>query len=352
MLFLPLLFLTADLRFTPHSIANDLKGGYQVVVADINHDGQPDLIALASGMPELVWYENPGWQRHVIVRGMTAMINLTVVGDAIVVADHFANVPSKSEGHVYLLEPAADKSAEWTKREIDRIPTAHRLRTMMLDGKPVAIQAPLADPTSAPPDYRGHIPLVLYRAGVWKRELISTAEEGVMHGIFVRGDSLYTASFLGIHEYRNRGGAWVRRELTKGDPGAWPKSGSSDVAVGKGLMVAIEPWHGTQVAVYTGKRREVIETGLKEGHTIALADFDGDGRDEILVGDRGVGGGVLVWRRAGKRWERQALDGPQSGLTGMRANSCVAVDLNGDGRVDVACIGGATANLVWYENGR
>ena len=347
MLLLSLLFLTADVRFTPHAIATDLKGGYQVVVADMNHDGKPDLIALASGMPELVWFENPGWQRHVIVRGMTAMINLAVVGNAIVVADHFANNPAKSEGHVYLLEPTADPSAEWSKREIDRIPSSHRLRTMMLDGHPVVINAPLADPLAVPPDYRGHIPLVLYRPGVWKRESISTAEEGVMHGIFVGERDLYTASFLGIHAYRYQGGAWTRREITKGDPAAWPKSGSSDVAVGKRFTAAIEAWHGTQMVVYTGKRREVVDATLKEGHTIALADFDGDGRDEILAGDRGVGGGVFVWRARGKVWERQALDGP-----GMRANSCAAVDLNGDGRMDVACIGGATANLVWYENQR
>ena len=37
-------------------IATGLKGGYQVVAADMNRDGKPDLIALASGMPDLVWY--------------------------------------------------------------------------------------------------------------------------------------------------------------------------------------------------------------------------------------------------------------------------------------------------------
>jgi len=348
MLLLPLLLLSADLRFTPHPIAQDLKGGYQVVVADLNQDGKPDLIALASGMPELVWYENPGWQRHVITGGMAQMINLAVVGNrSIVVADHFANVPSKSEGRVYLLEAPADARQEWNKREIDRIPTSHRFRTMMLDGQPVVINAALADPASAPPEYRGHIPLVMYRAGVWKREPISTAEEGVMHGIYIKGGSLYAASFLGIHEYRYAKGQWTRREISKGDPAPWPKSGSSDVAVAKRFVAAIEPWHGSQVAVYQGKRRQVIDTSLKEGHTLEVVDLDGDGREEILAGDRGVGGGVYVWRMQGKSWVRQTVDGP-----GMRANSCVPVDLNGDGRVDIACIGGATANLVWYENQR
>src|ERR1700716_3971409 len=64
--------------FAPHTIGTELRGGYQVVVADLNKDGRPDVIALASGLPELVWYENPGraeasgvWPRHVIVSGVS-----------------------------------------------------------------------------------------------------------------------------------------------------------------------------------------------------------------------------------------------------------------------------------------
>src|SRR5436305_147436 len=69
-----------------HTIATDLKGGYQVVVADLNHDGRPDLIALASGLHELIWYENPGWERHVLAVDQNRMINCTVVGNEIVLA--------------------------------------------------------------------------------------------------------------------------------------------------------------------------------------------------------------------------------------------------------------------------
>ena len=58
-------------EFVAHEIGTGLRGGYQVVVADLNHDGKPDVIALASGIPELVWYENPGWQRHVIASGQS-----------------------------------------------------------------------------------------------------------------------------------------------------------------------------------------------------------------------------------------------------------------------------------------
>jgi hypothetical protein len=37
--------------FTVHEIGTGLRGGYQVVVTDLNKDGKPDIIALASGCP-------------------------------------------------------------------------------------------------------------------------------------------------------------------------------------------------------------------------------------------------------------------------------------------------------------
>jgi hypothetical protein len=46
-------------QFREHLIAQDLRGAYQVVVADSNKDGRPDLIGLASNIEELVWFENP-----------------------------------------------------------------------------------------------------------------------------------------------------------------------------------------------------------------------------------------------------------------------------------------------------
>src|SRR5574341_184238 len=62
-------------KFTEHTIATDLRGGYQVVATDINRDGKPDLIALASGMNELVWFENPGWRRHALAINISRAIN-------------------------------------------------------------------------------------------------------------------------------------------------------------------------------------------------------------------------------------------------------------------------------------
>lgn len=48
------------------------------VVADLNRDGRPDLIAVDERGDELAWFENPTWERHVIVRNAPRTINLDV----------------------------------------------------------------------------------------------------------------------------------------------------------------------------------------------------------------------------------------------------------------------------------
>ena len=347
-------------HFTEHTVAGDLKGGYQVVVADLNHDGKPDLIALGSGMSELVWYENPGWQRHVIAGGFNRMINCVVIGDDIVVASEFSNEAAKSAGVVSLLHRDGDT---WTAREIDRLPTSHRLRLADIDGsgRKVVVNAALTGATATGPDYRGQTPLVFYRPGEWKRQLISEENSGVVHGIYIVDwdgdgrDQILTAGFTGIHRFRlGQDGRWTRTEIAKGDTAPWPKSGSSDVACGKlgaeRFLAVIEPWHGNQVAVYSAKSgawtRQVIDSAVVDGHTILAAPLDGDGKDQIVAGYRGAGKSVYIYKAedaAGGRWSKQTLDNG-----GMGAAACAAADFNGDHRIDIACID--ATRLKWYEN--
>ncbi len=345
---LVLLVLAAQ-GFDAHEIATGLKGGYQVVVTDMNRDGRPDLIALASGMEELVWFENPGWQRHIIIGGQKRMINCAahdVDGDGIpeiVLASLFDNQPKNSIGGVSVLKAKGDPRQLWEQTEIDKLTTSHRIRWADVDGsgKKVAVNAPLAGFGAEAPDFRGKVPLVFYRPGEWKREEINSSNEGVVHGIYIDGRSILTASFLGIHRHTWDGKAWRRVELTKGDPAPWPKSGSSDIAVGPGFLAAIEPWHGSQVVIYANGKREVIDNTLDQGHTIQVLN-----PDTVVAGFRGKPSGVRIYQRGKAGWTASTLDST------IAANSCEVADLNGDKRPDIVCIGGATANLKWYENRR
>jgi hypothetical protein len=295
----------------------------------------------------------------------------------IVLASEFANQAKNSIGIVSLLHHRADPREPWTVTEIDRLTTSHRLRTADIDGSGnrVVINAPLTGAKAEAPDYRDQTPLVFYRPGdptdkpIWKRELISAENSGVVHGIYIIDwdgdgrDEILTASFTGIHLFKyGKDSRWTRTEIARGDPADWPKSGSSDIAVGRlgtvRFLAAIEPWHGNQVAIYRRRapskddskdakwERQVIDASLADGHTILTADLNGDGRDEVIAGYRGAGHSVYVYSAAdpaGDQWTREVLDNGAMG-----AAACAVADLNADGRPDIACIDATKLN--WYEN--
>ncbi len=357
--------------FVPHTIATEFAGGYQAVAADLNADGRPDVIALSTRLTELVWYENPGWERHVIADGLSRMINVSahdVDRDGIpelALAHGFSSTYADSVGIVSLLTHQGDPRAIWSMREIDRVPTTHRLRWADVDGRggKVLVSAPLIGDESLRPEFDDTLSLLWYRPGDWERREMTAEERGVVHGIGVGPwtdadrDAVLSASFLGVHVHEFADGGWTRTHLAAGDPSDWPASGASEAQAGRlgseRFVATIEPWHGHQVVVYRQAAgggawaRRVLDPSIEDGHTVVVADLDGDGRDEVIAGERRGRQSVYVYRLgAGQAdWSRQVLDDGDMG-----AGGCAVADLNLDGRPDVICAGSRTANLKWYEN--
>ena len=140
LLALPLL-AASPAQFAEHTVATGLRGGYQVVIADLNHDGRPDLIALASGMPELVWFENPGWERHVIAGGFTQHDQPRGSREwarrrhsRYRARQRFLERSRQKRGRGQRVEHNGDPREPWTITEIDRLTTSHRIRTADMDG--------------------------------------------------------------------------------------------------------------------------------------------------------------------------------------------------------------------------
>jgi hypothetical protein len=203
------------------------------------------------------------------------------------------------------------------------------------------------------------------KSGRWRS--IPVGEAPVLHAIEVTdlGDggvsAVLGASNLGITSFRfdptkSDSPPYRPSQLAAGAPGEAPKKGASEVHLGKlrdgrKFLSTVEPWHGTDVAVYLSESlkplkfgpRTVIDATLKDGHALWVADVDGDGDDEVFAGYRGGTGGVLLFDFNGKTWDRTVLD-PTVAAQDLRGG-----DLDGDGRPDVVAIGGRTHNVVWYR---
>jgi hypothetical protein len=375
---------SAPWQLVEHEVATGLRGGYHVTAADLNNDKRVDLLAVATGAKvDLVWFENPSvaeagaakaasWTRRVMASGYPSMINADAFDvdkdgyPEVVLQSGFSTTPAKGDGRMILLSKGADVNAPWNAKEFDRMPSVHRVRWIDAagDGKKMIVNAPLGGVNGAPPDYKDKVGVYAYNTTDLKRQTVTEEDEGVLHGITVvdwdgKGrEALLSASFMGIFVHRYNNGAWQRTRLSAGSSEPWPKNGSSDVVEvrtkGGRQLAAIEPWHGNQVVVYTGKgdtwgNRTVIDDTLNDGHTLVNGDLDGDGIDEVVAGYRGGGGGVNIYKLgANGQWTKYPVATPDQ--KSMAAAGCVLAHLNDDKRLDLACIGTATANLKWYEN--
>lgn len=357
-------------RFRAHVVAQQIASGYQVVAVDMNKDGRLDLIGLGTARQvDLNWYESPSWTPHLITADLPSKINAAahdVDGDGIpelAVQHGFSTAIKTSAGGISLLSHASPNEP-WTRRDIDALPTSHRIRWMTLDRKrTVLVNAPLLGQDAASTDAHANNQLVFYEGPDWKRRVLGQVD-GLVHGILATsqapfgtgaGQALLSAGFTGIVQHQLRAGKWVSASLTGGSPAEWPKSGSSDVAVGthRGapIIATLEPWHGNQVVVYRRERgawtRQVLDEALTDAHALATGDFDGSGRSAIVAGERqGQRSVYIYWPPAtlGEPWRKEVLDNT------LNASACIVVDLNADGRLDIACIGNQQPSLKWYEN--
>src|SRR5690606_32078846 len=109
------------------------------------------------------------------------------------------------------------------------------------------------------------------------------------------------------------------------------------------LLAGIEPLHGNILTVYVPRNgtgnlhqaeRIVLDEDLREGHGLAVADFSGQGQDQVVAGWRSPNKAGLIgiklyipFNSLWEAWSVRAID-----IGDMACEDLAVADLNGDGK--------------------
>ncbi len=375
--------LTADLpvpTFTAVEVDTKVEIGYGITVADVNGDRRPDLLLADKNL--IVWYENPGWTKHIIAEKLTPHDHVCLAaqdldGDGtceLAVGAGWNPSDTLGSGAVFYLIPPADRTQRWEAVALPHEPTVHRMRWVKnADNGFDLVMVPLHG--------RGNKPATGDGVGVKVMRYRKPANVKDPWTVEVLDESLHKTHNFDPLQWD----ADPAQELLIGgkeglfllDPGAGTStltrlSGADSIGVGevragrlgdRRFIAAIEPMHGNTLVLYTppasapsGQEpwvRSVLDASLIDGHALACGDLSGSGRDQIVVGWRAmnkpgakVGIKLLTPRDGeGKQWQETLIDD-----NGMACEDLCLADLDGDGRLDIVAAGRATKNVKVYMN--
>ncbi len=210
-------------------------------------------------------------------------------------------------------------------------------------------------PCAAPPQGKGMFTEHLiadkygYAYGVAAADLDGDGDLDLTSGD-TRGDALYW--------FENNGtGSFRRHFIQQNEPGWFERHAVGDInGDRKPDVVVVKNLHGHLVwfensgkpAASAAWKRHVITTDLQRAYDVVLLDLNADGRLDVAAS--AWNGNHIAWfanpgnATAGQMWRKEMID-PQL----AESRTIRAADFNGDGRADLLATGRLANVTAWYE---
>ncbi len=371
---------TPEPKFRAVTIDPAIQIGYGVAVADIDGDKKPDIVLCDKN--QIVWYQNPGWQKHVIAENLTKLDHVCIAvrdidGDGkaeIAVGAGWNPSDTVNSGGLFYLISPKDRTQRWEPVTLPHDPTIHRIRWARTwqnafslisvplhgrgnnaakgegDGVKITRLTPPTDPR-----------------GEWKTEVLNNEWHKTHNFDPVNwdddiADELLVGSKEGafVLNWSQEKNGYVTEQLADGENGGFGEIRLGKLAAGARFVAGVSPMHGNTAVVLTPPtsgaglwKRTVIDEGIVDGHAVACGDLLRTGSDQIVVGWRamsrpGAKVGIKLYTEIDSgsgKWRATLVDDNT-----MACEDLCLADLDGDGKLDIVAAGRGTKNVKVYFN--
>ena len=320
--------------FVRHFVAQDdlARRLERHVIADVNQDGRPDIVAVDNLLGDVIWYENPGpaalargesWTKHYISKG--GMFGAEDVTVADFDGDGYLDVAAAGwrlgNCFKWFKNPGPKKEREWSGWTIDGgFPVARCVVAGDLngDGRPdlfATSDASRAILWYEPPSDA---------AEPWRRHVIDLPK-GPEEPVFGKLADINLDGRLDA--VVASGGQWDKTHAT-GSISWYENAGTADGRI---------QW-----------RRHIVTRDLPAACDVFVADINGDGLPDIAA--TGYTPGEVAWfenpGNPSGQWIKHSLR-----QNWPNPNQVIVADLDNDGRPDIAAVADyGSMELRWWRN--
>lgn len=297
------LLATGTLTFTEHIITNDFDGAYSVHAADVDSDGDVDVLGAAYWADEIAWWKNDGnesFTKHVITYtfGFASCVYAADID-----GDGDMDILGTSE---------LEDSLIWWENDGNENFTGHTITdTFMM---PYSVYA-------ADLDSDGDVDILgaAYAAddiAWWENNGSENFTGHIITDTFDGAHSVYATDLDGDGDMDILGSAFTADDI------AW--------------------WENDGSESFTGR---IIDSDFRGAQSVYATDLDGDENVDILAAAYNAGN-IAWWRNNGnKSFTKYTIAGNFS-----HASAAYATDMDGDDDADVLGAAITADDITWWEN--